>query len=149
MIDLMPKFQTQFETPEDSPGFMLWRVSNLWQRHIRAALEPLGLTHVQFVLLASLGWLTQHNQPISQVQLANHIEIDVMMTSQVLRTLEAKGLVRRSPSPTDKRAFELSLSNEGLVVANQATQLVEQADKEFFSGLTSKSFVESLKQLVR
>ena len=41
-----------FESPDDSPGFLLWQVTNLWQRRIRAALEPLGLTHVQFVFVA-------------------------------------------------------------------------------------------------
>src|SRR3546814_15453085 len=40
--------------PENSPGFLLWQVTNQWQRRLRATLEPLGLTHVQFVLLAGL-----------------------------------------------------------------------------------------------
>jgi hypothetical protein len=37
-----------------SPGLLLWRATLRWQRRIVAALKPLGLTHVQFVLLASL-----------------------------------------------------------------------------------------------
>ena len=40
--------------PGASPGLMLWRVTNAWQRTVRAALAPFGLTHVQFVLLAVL-----------------------------------------------------------------------------------------------
>ena len=43
--------------PDESPGFLLWRVTLRWQRVIAAALRPLGLTHVQFVLLASVWWL--------------------------------------------------------------------------------------------
>ena len=42
---------------DDSPGFLLWQVTNKWQAAQRAALKPFGLTHVQFVLLASLTWL--------------------------------------------------------------------------------------------
>ena len=43
--------------PEDSPGFLLWHVTLRWQRDIAAALAPLDLTHVQFVLLATTWWL--------------------------------------------------------------------------------------------
>ena len=45
---------TEYEAAEDSPGLLLWQVTNRWQSAQRAALKPLGLTHVQFVLLASL-----------------------------------------------------------------------------------------------
>lgn len=47
----------QFASPDDSPGFLLWQVSNLWQRKMKAELSDLGLTHVQFVLLAGIVWL--------------------------------------------------------------------------------------------
>ena len=43
--------------PQNSPGFLLWHVTLRWQRDIAAALAPLDLTHVQFVLLASTWWL--------------------------------------------------------------------------------------------
>ena len=42
--------------PGDSPGFLLWKVSNAWQRQIRAALQPFSLTHSQFVVLATATW---------------------------------------------------------------------------------------------
>jgi hypothetical protein len=44
---------------EESPGFLLWRVSTLWRRAIEAILKPLGLTHPQFVVLATTAWLTR------------------------------------------------------------------------------------------
>ena len=44
---------SQFSEPEHSPGFLLWQVSSLWRRKIETALYPLGITHVQFVLLAN------------------------------------------------------------------------------------------------
>lgn len=47
--------------PQDSPGFLLWRSTLRWQRTIIAALRPLELTHVQFVLLASTWWLTEQS----------------------------------------------------------------------------------------
>ena len=73
--------------PADSPGFMLWHVTLRWQRAVTAALAPLQLTHVQFVLLASLTWL-HPDGPVTQRGLAEHAATDPMMTSQVVRILE-------------------------------------------------------------
>lgn len=124
-----------FQSPGDSPGFLLLQITQLWQRRQRAALEPLNLTHGQFVLLAGIGWLAKMGEPISQVQLAQHVEADVMMTSEVLRSLERKGLVERTPHPHDSRAKALRLTPAAGPLVNQAVEIVEQVDREFFAVL--------------
>ena len=95
---------SRFTSAGESPGFLLWRISNAWQQRQRAALLPLGLTHVQFVLLASLVWLTQHGRTVTQTDLAEQAQTDPMMTSQVVRALEARGLLTRETSAQDRRA---------------------------------------------
>ena len=75
----------------DSLGFLLWPVTLAWQRAVVAALNPHGLTHVQFVLLASTWWLGETGGSPNQFDLAPQAGTDVKMTSQVVRTLEAKG----------------------------------------------------------
>lgn len=124
------------ETPDTSPGFLLWRITLRWQRAVTAALKPLGLTHVQFVLLASVWWLDRHGQRPSQAELAGHAAIDVMMTSQVLRTLEARELVTRSADPTDARVKRLAPTPAGRELALRAVTVVEAADRDFFSRAT-------------
>ena len=119
---------------DDSPGLLLWQVSNRWQAAQRAALKPLGLTHVQFVLLASLTWL-RSDGPVTQKQLAEHAATDPMMTSQVLRTLENNGLVRREAHPHDARARALSVTPAGADLANRANVAVEACDAAFFAPL--------------
>lgn len=69
---------------EESSGFLLWQVTNLWQRAIKKALEEYGLTHSQYVLLASIHWLTLHKQEVTQIVLSAHTKIDPMTTSTVL-----------------------------------------------------------------
>lgn len=44
--------------PSASPGLLMWRATLAWRRQVAAALRPLDLTHVQFVLLASTWWLS-------------------------------------------------------------------------------------------
>ena len=126
---------TQHPDADTSPGLALWRATSTWQRRIRAALAPHGLTHVQFVLLASLTWMDR-SKPVTQRDLAQHTGLDVMMTSQVLRTLEAKEYVRRDPHPTDRRANALHPTRAGSELANRATRDVEAADTAYFGVLT-------------
>lgn len=119
--------------PGESPGLLLWRATLGWQRQVTAALKPLGLTHVQFVLLASAWWLTHvAGERPSQKRLAEHANTDVMMTSQVVRTLAGKGLLTRSPNPDDARAQLLGVTPEGARLAARAVLLVEDADRAFF-----------------
>ena len=140
----------QFEESEDSPGFSLWQVSSMWQRQINAGLRPFDLTHAQFVLLASLMWLGSENKPITQVELASHAKTDIMMTSNVLRTLESKGWVIRNPHPTDTRAKSLAITKQGRALAARAIQVVEKIDHDFFNKLGSetKKFNQQLLALI-
>jgi len=124
---------------EDSSGFLLWQVTNLWQREIRKALEPYDLTHSQFVLMASIHWLTLHKQEVTQVVLSSHTKIDPMTTSTVLRTLEAKGLLQRHEHATDTRAKTVALTDNGKKMTKLAVKAAEAFDKEFFAVLGQKA----------
>ena len=138
------------DTPEDSSGFLLWQVTNLWQREIKKALEPYGLTHSQFVLMASIHWLTLHKQEVTQILLSSHTKIDPMTTSTVLRTLQAKGLLQRQEHQTDTRAKTVGLTEEGKKIIKMAVKTVESFDKSFFSILRNKTktFNEQLVSLL-
>lgn len=118
-----------------SLGFLLWHATLRWQRMVAAALRPLDLTHVQFVLLAVLWWfVTLRDERPSQRELAEQAGTDPMMTSQVVRALERKGLLVRTPHPTDARARQLDLTAKGKRLARKAIDVVEGADDEFFAG---------------
>jgi DNA-binding MarR family transcriptional regulator len=127
------------EKAEDSSGFLLWQVTNLWQREIKKALEHYDLTHSQFVLLASIHWLTLQKQEVTQILLSSHTKIDPMTTSTVLRTLQAKGLLQRHEHSTDTRAKTVALTENGKRMIKQAVKTVENFDKTFFSTLGNKT----------
>ena len=120
--------------PDDSPGFLLWHVTLRWQRDIAAALAPLGLTHVQFVLLATLWWYnTRHGEDPNQLSLAQYAGTDIKMTSQVLRKLEAKGMIVREVDPADTRARRLRTTPGGAALAQRAIATVQGVNKAFFA----------------
>ena len=143
------RLESEFKTPEESPGFLLWQVANQWQRHIRIALKDLDLTHVQFVLLASIVWLEDQGKEVNQAILSKQASIDKMMVSDVVRTLEKKELIERKAKPSDGRAFLIHPTPAGVKVSKKAIHAVEKADREFFSRshLPQKDLVECFKSL--
>jgi DNA-binding MarR family transcriptional regulator len=142
--------RTEFAGADESTGLLLWQVTNRWQAAQRAALQPFGLTHVQFVLAAALTWLGSDG-PVTQRRLADFAGTDPMMTSQVVRVLERRGLVDRTPHPGDGRAWALSATRRGRDLVNRAIVAVEGCDEEFFAplGRSRAGFTRALGVLER
>jgi DNA-binding MarR family transcriptional regulator len=143
--------QFHFKNPDDSSGYLLWQVTMLWQRAIKKELDTITITHTQFVLLATIGWLSKHQAIVTQIDIANHSNTDRMMVSKVLRTLQEKKMIIRQPHETDTRAKTIMLSQMGVVVLQKALKLVEQADAHFFLILKTqrKAFNKNLLTLIK
>jgi len=127
---------TRLSGPAESPGFLLWKISNAWQRRLRVALQPYELTHSQFVLLATATWFGAE-ETLTQARLSQLSGIDPMTTSQVLRALEAAGLIERIDHPQDPRAKAITVTKVGRDLARKAVVAVEDADAAFFKPLAS------------
>ena len=88
--------------------------------------------------------------PVTQRALAEQAGTDVMMTSQVVRALEAKGLLVRTTHPTDGRAVALAVTSAGARLADEANRAVEAADARYFQALPADvhvHFLGALQQL--
>jgi MarR family transcriptional regulator, organic hydroperoxide resistance regulator len=136
----MTKIEQAFrvETAEDSSGFLLWQVTTLWQRGIKKALDTIDLTHPQFVVLASLLWLSGKQTDVTQIDLSGHSKIDPMTTSGIVRTLEKKRLLERHEHHKDTRAKTVSLTESGIAVTKEAVRIIEAFDQSFFEKLGSE-----------
>lgn len=133
--------------PATSPGFLLWLATLRWQRLMTETLRPLDLTHVQFVLLASTWWLNQTGERPTQAELSTHTGSDARMTSEVVRRLEARGLVVRAAKSEDARALRLRVTRSGGALARKAIAAVEAADDAFFAPVRGPRFVAALQTL--
>ncbi len=130
--------ETFKNTPSESTGFLLWKTTNLWQREIKRTLKKYDLTHTQFVVLASSYWLSQNNDSLTQVEIAEFIEIDKMMNSNVIRKLIEKKLLNRTEHKTDTRAKVIKLTEKGVETLKKAIVEVEQFDELFFGKISNK-----------
>jgi MarR family transcriptional regulator, organic hydroperoxide resistance regulator len=129
---MAPKSMFPFEQPEESTGFLLWQVSNMWHLAMKKVLDPLDLTFTQFALLAALQWLSSRQNDVTQQDIANHAKTDKMTTSKVLRTLQEKGFIQRAEARFDTRAKIVQITSAGTAILKQALPLVRQCDDDFF-----------------
>lgn len=136
-------WQSDFEGPQDSPGFSLWRNFMRWQRGLNAALRPLGLTQPQYAILAVCGWMTHDGQEVTQQGVADFVGLDRMHVSQVAKRLEEDGLIERHASKFDQRAKKIVLTGKGFDLLAKAMPVVEGFDRMHFERVPSAAAVVS------
>lgn len=130
----------------DRTGFLLWHAVLEWRRKVTDGLAEVGLTHVQFVLLASAMWLAHRGSAPSQAELASHAGVDPMMTSQVVRSLERAKLVRRVADKEDARVRRIVVTASGERSVLAAVKIVERMDRDVFGDIDD---VETFRDVLR
>ncbi|UQT53900.1 MarR family transcriptional regulator [Streptomyces durmitorensis] len=106
-------------------GFLVWRLSMKWRVAVDRAVAPLGLTHAQYALMASLHGMSRSGLQPSQRRLADHTGLEPLYVSKLARALETAGLVARTRDPNDPRAMQLSLTEQGRDVTRRAIKVVQ------------------------
>jgi DNA-binding MarR family transcriptional regulator len=82
----------------------------------RPILEPLGLTHPQYLVMLAL-W---EQSPRSVRGLASALSLEPATLSPLLKRLEAAGLLTRSRSASDERMLDVALTEEGRALRSTA-----------------------------
>ena len=136
-----------YDKAEASPGFLFWRAFNDWSHSLRVELEKIGLTQAQYSILAAVSYLGSAAEVVSQQDVSNQLSMDKMMVSDVVKTLEKKGMLKRNPHPYDGRAVALQLTFEARRALKVAIPLVEAIDEGFF-GKLGPDKLKVLKQLL-
>jgi MarR family transcriptional regulator, organic hydroperoxide resistance regulator len=118
-----------------TPGFLVWRLSMKWRVAVDRAVAPLGLTHAQYSVLASLYGMVRAGERPSQRRLADHTGLEPIYISKLVRALETAGLVERTADPADTRAVRLALTTAGSDVAQRAIAVVRDLQEELTAPL--------------
>jgi MarR family transcriptional regulator, organic hydroperoxide resistance regulator len=82
----------------------------------RPVLEPMGLTHPQYLVMLAL-W---GREPLSVTELGRVLELDVGTLSRLLKRLESAGLVTRERNPADERSLAVGLTARGRDLREEA-----------------------------
>jgi DNA-binding MarR family transcriptional regulator len=82
----------------------------------RPLLEPLGLTHPQYLVMLAL-W---ESEPLRVSELSRLLELDPGTLSPLLKRLESAGYLRRERDPRDERALAVVLTEKGRALRDDA-----------------------------
>ena len=85
----------------------------------RPLLEPMGLTHPQFLVMLAL-W---EESPLSVKQLSGLLQLDPGTLSPLLKRLEASGYLTRQRDPRDERALAVTLTDTGQSLRTKALKI--------------------------
>jgi DNA-binding MarR family transcriptional regulator len=115
-------------------GFALAHAAQVWRACLNEALSDLAVTAPQFFVLAALLHIhgRGHEAP-TQREIAERTGTDANTTSQIIRGIERRGLVRRDPHARDSRALALSLTPQGLELARTCASRARALNDRFFA----------------
>lgn len=85
----------------------------------RPVLEPLGLTHPQYLVMLAL-W---EQAPRSLGALASELAMEPATLSPLVKRLEAQGRVVRTRRPDDERVLDIALTDEGVALRAAALEV--------------------------
>ncbi|HEV7171676.1 MarR family transcriptional regulator [Pedococcus sp.] len=85
----------------------------------RPLLEPMGLTHPQYLVMLAL-W---EQSPLRVADLAERLSLEPATLSPLLKRLEVAGMVVRGRDPKDERALAVSLTERGADARRQAERV--------------------------
>ena len=88
----------------------------------RPILEPLGLTHPQYLAMLAL-W---EQSPRSLGDLATAVAMDPATASPLVKRLESDGLIERHRSAADERRLDIALTPKGTALRAQALDVPRQ-----------------------
>ena len=88
----------------------------------RPVLEPLGLTHPQYLVMLAL-W---ERDSLTVKQIGQLLSLDPATLSPLLKRLERAALIRRDRHPADERALAVTLTDEGRALRERALQVPPQ-----------------------
>lgn len=109
----------------------------------RPVLEPLGLTHPQYLVMLAL-W---ERSPRSLGDLAAELAMEPATLSPLVKRLEAQGRVARTRNVDDERVLDISLTDEGLALREDALRVPHQIMERV--GMDAREIVALRTALVR
>ncbi len=106
------------------------RVSGLVARRYE---DAFGITIPEWRCLAVIG----EGEPTSASGIVERTAMDKVKVSRALASLQAKGLVRRAPHPTDGRLALISFTPRGRTVYERIVPLALETEREVLAGLSA------------
>jgi MarR family transcriptional regulator for hemolysin len=133
------------QRPVTDLTFLLGHTAHVLNTELTAALDSLGIMPRGYcVLSAALG------ADLTQIQLAERCDLDKTTMVVTLDELERQGLAERHPSPTDRRARIVKITDAGRTLVERGEAIVDAIHADVLSVLPEQErdcFLSALRRL--
>jgi len=123
----------------------LMRVQQIVLGRLDGLLKPLGLTFARYEALVLLTFSSRGSLPLGKM--GERLQVHPTSVTSIVDRLESARLVIRKPHPEDGRAVLAEITPEGRALAEQATQVLLEAD--FGLGALDEPALRALSELLR
>jgi len=117
--------------PPPTVGFLLHDVARLLRKRFEQNARDTGLTRSQWQVLAYLD----RNAGIQQGALAELIDVEPITIGRIVDKLQGCGLVERRPHPTDRRIWQLHLTEKAGPMLAEMREFGEVTRAEAFGDI--------------
>jgi DNA-binding MarR family transcriptional regulator len=124
---------TQVTKAPPSLLYMVKQVELVVRSHLDDLVRPSGITALQYTALTVL----QRHDGLSAAQLARDSFVTAQSISDVVRSLETRGLVRRERNPRNRRELLILLTEEGRALLAQHAGPVRELEERMVRDLTA------------
>lgn len=111
-----------------------------------AVFGPIGLTTIKYILLHVLSL---HRKNPTMTELRKHLLRSPANLTQLVDSLEEAGWIRRTPSPEDRRATQIELTESGHAKIEEAEAELSRRMKIFFEKYSDEDLRTFLNLLSR
>ncbi|NVM88884.1 MarR family winged helix-turn-helix transcriptional regulator [Variovorax sp. SG517] len=131
-------------------GFLVKSVGKLYGEEFdRLARERIGLTSAQCRLLGALAMHGDEEEPLSQAELAQRLDLTPMAVAGLCDRMAAAGWIRREPSPTDRRVNRIHLEPSAEKALDSALSISDGLNARVMSVLSQAERAQLLGLLSR
>jgi len=122
-----------FAAPNKPMGlaYLVGRLDHVLNQRLRDAITPAGLSVPQYTALS----VFRAHGSLSNAQLATRTMISPQSANEMVKQMEAKGWIARTPDPAHGRIIQISLTDAGQAVLKECDAQVAEVERMMFPDL--------------
>ena len=115
-------------------AYLVGRLDHILNKRLRDCVAPAGLTVPQYTALT----VFRAHGALSNAQLAVRIMTTPQSANEMVKSMEGKGWIERTPDPSHGRIIQITLTDEGHAILAQCDSKVREVEMQMFPGTTEE-----------
>ncbi|MFK3736938.1 MarR family winged helix-turn-helix transcriptional regulator [Massilia sp. TN1-12] len=115
-------------------AYLVGRLDHVLNKRLRDGLAPLGMTVPHYTALSVFRVMGT----LSNAQLAERTMVSPQSANEMVKAMEAKGWIERSPDPSHGRIIRIGLTDAGLACLRECDAVVRKVEEMMFPELSDE-----------